>query len=267
MTILDKIVAHKRIEVADAKAAVSVKQLEQQDFFTRNTVSLKNRLLDNDSSGIIAEFKRKSPSKGILHPLATPAEVVKGYEQAGVAGSSVLTDELFFGGTYKDLMRARDAVRIPLLRKDFMIDEYQFVEAKSWGADVVLLIASILTPAEVKQFTKLAKSLDLEVLLELHGEGELDHVNHLVDMVGINNRNLKTFEVDIEQSIRMAEKLGADFVKVAESGISTPKDVVLFRQNGFQGFLIGETFMKNDSPAQACADFIDGLEEIRSRPH
>jgi indole-3-glycerol phosphate synthase len=259
MTILDKIVVHKRSEVADAKVAVSLKQLEQQGFFTRKTVSLKDRLLDKDSSGIIAEFKRKSPSKGVINDSAAPDEVVRGYEQAGAAGSSVLTDTFFFGGCPKDLMAAREVVNIPLLRKDFMIDEYQFVEARSWGADLVLLIASILTPAEVKQYTELAKSLDLEVLLELHDERELNHVNHLVDMVGINNRNLKTFEVDIEQSIRMAEKLGNDFVKVAESGISKPQDVVMFRQNGFQGFLIGETFMKTTSPEKACSGFIDEL--------
>ncbi len=256
MTILDKIVAQKRIEVANAKAATSIRQLEQSALFLRENSSLKNRLMDDDSSGIIAEFKRKSPSKGMLNATADPVEVVSGYEKAGVAGSSVLTDELFFGGSFKDLTAARNAVSIPLLRKDFMIDEYQFIEAKSWGADVVLLIASILTPAEVKQFTSLANSLDLEVLLELHDESELDHVYHLVDMVGINNRNLKTFEVDIEHSVRMAERLGNDFVKVAESGISHPEDVRMFRQNGFKGFLIGEIFMKSVSPSVLCADFI-----------
>ncbi len=259
MSILDKIVAYKRDEVVNAKATTTIRQLEQTAAFLQKSRSLKSRLLEDTSTGVIAEFKRKSPSKGVLNAAVEPAEVVRGYELAGVAGSSVLTDDFFFGGSYKDLITVRDAVSIPLLRKDFMIDEYQFIEAKSWGADVVLLIASILTPAEVKQFTELAKSLDLEVLLELHDESELDHVHPLVDMVGINNRNLKTFEVDIEQSIRMAEKLGDDFVKVAESGISNPEDVQLFRQNGFKGFLIGETFMKNASPSKACAEFIREL--------
>jgi len=170
-----------------------------------------------------------------------------------------LTDTEFFGGNKQDLQSVRNEVSIPLLRKDFMIDEYQFLEAKSWGADVVLLIASILTPKEVKHFTELAKSLQLEVLLELHDETELNHVHHLVDMVGINNRNLKTFEVDIEQSIRMAEKLGNDFVKVAESGISDIETLKLFKQNGFHGFLIGENFMKTANPGLACKEFISML--------
>ncbi len=259
MTILDKIVAQKRIEVANAKAATSIRQLEQSALFLRDNSSLKNRLMDDNSSGIIAEFKRKSPSKGILNATADPVEVVSGYEKAGVAGSSVLTDELFFGGSFKDLTAARNAVNIPLLRKDFMIDEYQFIEAKNWGADVILLIASILTPQQVKSFTDLAKSLHLEVLLELHGENELNHVYHKVDMVGVNNRNLKTFEVDIEQSIRMANKLGNDFVKIAESGISNISTLKHFKQNGFQGFLIGENFMKTDHPGKACKDFIAQL--------
>ena len=172
----------------------------------------------------------------------------------------MLTDEAFFGGTQQDLISVRNDVSIPLLRKDFMIDEYQFIEAKSIGADVVLLIASILTPKEVKDFTDLAKSLQLEVLLDLHDETELNHVCHNVDMVGINNRNLKNFEVDIEQSIRMAEKLGNDFVKVAESGIFNIETLQLFKQNGFQGFLIGENFMKTTNPGLACSEFIHSLK-------
>lgn len=259
MNILERIVAQKKIEVENSKKNVSVKQLEQAVFFSRDTVSLTENLVSANSSGIIAEFKRKSPSKGILNAHAAAAETVKAYENAGVSGSSVLTDESFFGGTKQDIISVRSEVSIPLLRKDFMIDEYQFMEAKSIGADVVLLIASILTPQEVKQFTELAKSLQLEVLLELHDASELNHVHHLVDMVGINNRNLKTFEVDIEQSIRMAEKLGNDFVKVAESGISNVETLKHFKQNGFHGFLIGENFMKTTNPGLACKEFIASL--------
>lgn len=259
MNILNKIVAHKKIEVVQAQQQASIQQLENKILFQRHTVSLTHNLLKENSTGIISEFKRKSPSKGIINNKSEAADVVKEYENAGVSGSSVLTDEQFFGGTIQDFISVRECVSIPLLRKDFMIDEYQFIEAKSIGADVVLLIASILTPAQVKVFTDLAKSLQLEVLLELHDETELNHVYHKVDMVGINNRNLKTFEVDIEQSIRMADKLGNGFVKVAESGISTIETLKHFKQNGFQGFLIGESFMKTANPGRACLDFISQL--------
>lgn len=259
MNILDKIVLQKQKEVAAARAAVSVAQLEQSNHFQRATVSLSNRILQENSTGIIAEFKRKSPSKGVINDKVKVEDVVSQYAAAGVAGCSVLTDTEFFGGAPQDLMTARDVVNIPLLRKDFMIDEYQFLEAKSWGADVILLIAAILTPQQVKSFTDVAQSLGLEVLLELHDESELNHVYHKVNMVGINNRNLKTFQVDVEQSVRMAEKLGDGFVKIAESGISDMEMLELFRRSGFQGFLIGENFMKTNNPGQACRDFIAAL--------
>ena len=262
MNILDKIVAHKKEEVKKSKNLISIKLLQSSSYFLRDGISLRDNLIKENSTGIIAEFKRKSPSKGIINNKFSAVEIVKQYENAGVAGSSVLTDELFFGGNQQDLISTRNEVSIPLLRKDFMIDEYQFIEAKAIGADVVLLIASILTPKEVKDFTDLAKSLNLEVLLELHDETELNHVYHKVDMVGINNRNLKTFEVDIEQSIRMAEKLGNGFVKVAESGISSVEALIHFRNNGFQGFLIGENFMKTENPGIACEQFIETLRNI-----
>lgn len=256
MNILDKIVSRKKEEIADAKANISIRNLEQTNFFNRTTFSVSKNIKAKGSSGIIAEFKRQSPSKGIINNKADVVEVVKGYENAGVVASSILTDTDFFGGNKNDLVQARTEVNIPLLRKDFMIDEYQFIEAKNWGADIVLLIAAILTPLQVKTFTDLAQNLGLEVLLELHGEEELNHVYHKVNMVGINNRNLKTFEVDVEQSIRMAEKLGRDFIKVAESGISNIDTLKHFRTNGFEAFLIGENFMKTENPALACKDFI-----------
>jgi indole-3-glycerol phosphate synthase len=259
MNILDTIVLRKKEEVADAKYRISTSQLEKTDFYKRENISLKQRLLTPGSTGIIAEFKRRSPSKGLLNGTANPVQVVKGYEKAGVAGSSVLTDIDFFQGAPDDLRNVRAEVSIPLLRKDFMIDDYQFVEAKSWGADVVLLIASILTPTQVRDFTRTAHNLGLEVLLELHGENEMEHVHPEVDMVGINNRNLKTFEVDVEQSLRMAEQLGLNIVKVAESGIVSPKTITYFRDAGFNGFLIGETFMKTADPASACQQFISEI--------
>lgn len=259
MNILDTIVLRKIEEVAAAKFNIATSQLERTDFYKRENISLKQRLLTPGSTGIIAEFKRRSPSKGLLNGTANPVQVVKGYENAGVAGSSVLTDIDFFQGSPQDLKNVRAEVSIPLLRKDFMIDEYQFLEAKSWGADVVLLIASILTPTQVRDFTRTAHNLGLEVLLELHGENEMDHVHPEVDMVGINNRNLKTFEVDVEQSLRMAEQLGLNIVKVAESGIVSPKTITYFRDAGFNGFLIGETFMKTTDPASACQQFISEI--------
>ncbi|MBK7504922.1 MAG: indole-3-glycerol phosphate synthase TrpC [Bacteroidetes bacterium] len=259
MNILEKIVVTKKQEIALSKAKIPIQLLEKSDFFDRQTVSLKSNILKPESTGIIAEFKRKSPSKGIINDSVNVGDVVVQYEMAGVAGSSVLTDNEYFGGSYEDLINARNKVAIPLLRKDFMVDDYQFFEAKSWGADVILLIASILSPKEVLHFTNLAKSLGLEVLLELHDESELDHVNELVDMVGINNRNLKTFEVDIDQSIRMANKLGSQFVKIAESGISNINTLKQFRESGFNGFLIGEQFMKTNNPGLACENFIAEL--------
>lgn len=259
MTILDKIVAQKKIEIANAKQNISIHQLEQSHFFKRETISVSKNILTKPKSGIIAEFKRQSPSKGIINDQANVVEVVKGYENAGVVASSILTDTDFFGGSKNDLMQARTSVNIPLLRKDFMIDDYQFLEAKNWGADIVLLIAAILTPQQVKSFTDLAQNLGLEVLLELHDENELNHVYHKVNMVGINNRNLKTFEVDVEQSIRMAEKLGNDFIKVAESGISNIDTLKHLKAHGFDAFLIGENFMKTQQPALACKEFIAQL--------
>ncbi len=233
--------------------------MEREELFKRNCYSLKDRLQREDLTGIIAEFKRKSPSKGIINANAKVEDVVKSYEEYGAAGVSVLTDELFFGGSYTDFSTARNSISIPLLRKDFMIDEYQFIEAKAWGADVVLLIAAILSPRQVRDFTNLSHDLSMQVLLELHDETELDHVYHEVDIVGINNRNLKTFEVDIEQSIRMANYLDKDFIKIAESGISSIETLKYFKNNGFQGFLMGEYFMKNMNPAHAFKDFISFL--------
>lgn len=259
MNILDKIVAQKKIEIEQAKKLVSTSQLEKTDFFKRNTFSVTQNILAQNATGIIAEFKRKSPSKGIINDKVNTLDVVKGYANAGVSACSILTDESFFGGNIQDIISVRTEINIPILRKDFMIDEYQFIEAKSIGADIVLLIASILSPKQVKEFTALARSLQLEVLLELHDESELNHVCNDVHMVGINNRNLKTFEVDIEQSIRMSAALGNDFVKVAESGISSVETLKHFKNNGFQGFLIGENFMKTENPGLACKAFIAQL--------
>jgi indole-3-glycerol phosphate synthase len=260
MNILDKIIDHKRKEVALNKMQVPAQALEQMSFFTRPVLSLKQFLLDESKTGIIAEFKRKSPSKGIINKEADVVTVTGAYTKYGASGLSVLTDLDFFGGSAVDLLKAR-ANRIPILRKDFMIDEYQIIEARAWGADVILLIAACLTPAEVKRLAAFATSLQLEVLLELHAEEELEHICDDTQLVGINNRNLKTFEVDIDRSLRMAEQIPAGKIKVAESGISSVANIQLFKQHGFNGFLIGENFMKEEEPGEAFYKFIAQLKQ------
>jgi len=258
MTILDKIIEYKRKEVAERKERVSVQELEQQPFYQRPVLSLQQFLLDETRTGIIAEFKRKSPSKGIINDKADVVAVTSAYAQNGASGLSVLTDEHFFGGSTADLIKAR-INQVPILRKDFMVDEYQMVEARAMGADVILLIAACLTPAEVKRLAAFATSLQLEVLLELHAEEELEHICDETKLVGINNRNLKTFEVNIERSLKMAERIPADKIKIAESGISSVTNIRLFKEHGFRGFLIGENFMKEAQPGEAFHKFIAQL--------
>ena len=254
MNILETIVAHKRKELEQRKAEVSTAELEQGRYFNRNTLSLKRSIMNPSKTGIIAEYKRKSPSKGIINNRDSVEAVTNAYTAFGASGISILTDYQFFGGSLDDLISARDN-GVPLLRKDFMIDEYQLYEAKAFGADVILLIAACLSPEEVKQLAGKAKSLGLEILLELHDESELAHIHPDIDLVGVNNRNLKNFEVDLEHSVRLSEQIGDDFVKVAESGINDVKNIQYLKQYGFKGFLIGEYFMKQKSPAEAFKNF------------
>ncbi|HEY1018886.1 MAG TPA: indole-3-glycerol phosphate synthase TrpC [Sediminibacterium sp.] len=259
MNILDTIVAQKKKEVAERKQQVSITELEKGKFFTNETLSLKSFLLDPARTGIIAEFKRKSPSKGVINDRVTVEEVTKAYAQHGASGISVLTDQEFFGGSLDDLLAAT-INEIPLLRKDFMIDEYQLVEAKAYGAEVILLIAACLTPAQVKTMAGVAKGLGMEVLLEIHNEEELGHICEAVDLVGVNNRNLKTFSVSIDTSLALINKIPKEKPAVAESGISDVDTIVTLRQAGFTGFLIGENFMKQASPSIAFADFVNQLK-------
>lgn len=258
MNILETIIAHKRKEVDQRKKEVDVKQLEKEHFFSRKNLSLKQFITDPAKTGIIAEYKRKSPSKGIINDRDSVESVTRMYTAFGASGISVLTDHDFFGGSLDDLVAARDN-EVPLLRKDFMIDEYQLIQAKAFGADVILLIAACLSPKEVKQLAKEAKKLSLEVLLELHGEAELDHICDEVDLVGINNRNLKNFEVDLQHSVRMSEKIGDGFIKIAESGINDVNNIRFLKQHGFEGFLIGEYFMKQEDPGKAFKEFTYSL--------
>lgn len=259
MNILDKIIAEKKVEVAQRKKEKSIADLQQSSLFKKETLSLKQFLLNESKTGIIAEFKRRSPSKGIINNKVSVSDVTQAYAANGASGISVLTDELFFGGTLDDLSAAT-INKVPLLRKDFMIDAYQVYEAKSYGADVILLIAACLQPAEVKALAKAAKDLGLEVLLELHDASELNHICDDIDMVGINNRNLKDFTVDLEHSVRLAEKIDERFIKVAESGISDVKNIHYLKQYGFKGFLIGENFMKEENPGAAFKNFVGQLK-------
>ncbi|HMK25446.1 MAG TPA: indole-3-glycerol phosphate synthase TrpC [Chitinophagaceae bacterium] len=259
MNILEQIIESKKRSLAEKKDWYSIKKLEASPFFDRECESLVKRLNSVDTTGIIAEFKRRSPSKGIINDKVSIADVVSSYENFGAAGISILTDEEYFGGSNEDMIKAREIVDIPLLRKDFIIDEYQVVEARSIGADVILLIAACLTPAEVKRLAGLAKNLGLEVLLELHAEEELGHICNGIDLIGINNRDLKTFKVDIERSLRMAEQIPSDKIKISESGISDVETIKRFKKAGFKGFLIGETFMKEEDPGKAFEKFVQTL--------
>lgn len=253
MTILDQIIERKKEEVAAAKSRISLDRLKNTAFFGRPTYSLKESI--NNKSGIIAEFKRQSPSKGIINNSVQPLEVVSAYENFGASGISILTDHDFFGGNLNDVLDVRNEITIPILRKDFMIDEYQFYEAKSIGADVVLLIASCLSPTQVQEFTELAHQLKLEVLLEIHIEDELKHFNSEIDLVGINNRNLKDFKVDLQHSVQLKNQLPKEVLSVAESGIYSLEDFQFLKEKGFDGFLMGEYFMKNTDPAKAFEEF------------
>ncbi|RXM41003.1 indole-3-glycerol phosphate synthase TrpC [Chryseobacterium sp. CH21] len=253
MTILDKIIERKKEEIAGAKSRISSDRLKSTAFFGRPTHSLKESI--ENKNGIIAEFKRQSPSKGIINNSVQPLEVVSAYEKFGASGISILTDHDFFGGNLNDIVSVRNDINIPILRKDFMIDEYQFYEAKSIGADVILLIASCLSPSQVQEFTELAHKLKMEVLLEIHTEDELKHFNSKIDLVGINNRNLKDFKVDLQHSVQLKNQLPKGVLSVAESGIYSLEDFKFLKEKGFDGFLMGEYFMKNTNPAKAFEEF------------
>jgi indole-3-glycerol phosphate synthase len=259
MTILDKIVKDKHQELALKKESIPIHLLEQIPFFERQTISLANKLRQSNT-GIIAEFKRRSPSKSVINNTAKVGNVAIDYENSGVSGMSVLTDEPYFGGTLDDLITARQNCNLPLLRKDFVIDEYQILEAKAFGADVVLLIAAILSKNEIKQFSELAKNLNLDVLLEVHNEEELQKsIMPSLDMIGVNNRNLKTFEVSTQISKDLSVLIPDDFVKVSESGISNIKTIKELQPFGYKGFLIGENFMKTKNPGMSATEFIKSL--------
>lgn len=259
MNILEQIVKDKRKEVDLRRSIIPTSQLEQSVLFERDTVSLTERL-KHSPSGIIAEHKRRSPSKSVINQTLSVFDVAQGYESAGVCGMSVLTDGKYFGGSLDDLLLARASCNLPLLRKEFIIHPYQIVEAKAYGADVILLIASILSKVEIKKFSELAKSLNLEVLLEIHNEEELHKsVMPSLDMIGVNNRNLKTFDVSLDTSKHLSTLIPDDFIKISESGISSVESIKELQPYGYQGFLIGENFMKTDNAGESAKSFIKSL--------
>ncbi len=257
--ILEYIVSYKKQEVDQRKKESPVGVLEKHPFFIREIFSMKTFLVDEQRTGIIAEFKKKSPSKGIINDTATVEAVTSAYEQYGASVISVLTDQPSFGGSTDDLKKARFN-NLPILRKDFMVDEYQLLESRAMGADVILLIAACLRPEETRKLAATAKQLGLEVLLEIHEEKELEHLCEEVDVVGINNRDLKTFSVDIQRSIRLAEQLPLNKLRIAESGIRDVETIMHMKAAGFNGFLIGEQFMRSPDPSIAFASFIDQLK-------
>lgn len=263
MNILERIIEFKRKEVAERKVLAPVSVLEKEAGFSRAVLSLRQSLVDPVRTGIIAEFKRRSPSKGVINDKVTVESVTKGYTAAGASCLSVLTDEEFFGGTSDDLRAAR-VNEIPILRKDFMIDEYQIVEARAMGADVILLIAACLSREEVRRLARFAGSLGLEVLLEIHNEEELGHICDETLLVGVNNRDLKTFTVDVERSIRLSKKIPAGKLLIAESGINEVATILHMKKAGFQGFLVGEHFMKETDPGAAFGAFVRKLSGDRN---
>jgi indole-3-glycerol phosphate synthase len=259
MTILEEIAAYKRKEVEGNKHLSDFRELEKSKYFKRVSLLLTDPLLDDSKSGIITEYKRKSPSSGIINEKARIEDITAGYARAGASGLSILTDNKYFGGNNNDLIKARELNSLPILRKDFTIDEYQVVEAKSIGADAILLIAAILNIKHARELARLAASLNMQVLLEIHEEKELDFVSEYINIIGVNNRNLKDFSVDITTSYELSEKIPSEFIKISESGISSPEDIRILRDHGYNGFLIGERFMKDDDPAKSFENFVNEL--------
>jgi len=260
MTILDEIVANKKREISAASRLTGATTLETRTLFARETISLSESLKMPGKTGIIAEFKRKSPSGGLINPDASLEHITTGYSSLGAAGLSILTDYKYFGGSDCDLTLARKLNDIPILRKEFIISSYQVIESKAIGADAILLIAAVLNRKKVRELAGLGRSIGLEVMLEIHVESELHMLNEFVNIVGINNRDLSSLKVDTNNSLKLVEKIPGDFTKVSESGLDSPAVVRELKNAGFDGFLIGEYFMNNFDPVQAFAEFVGGIK-------
>jgi indole-3-glycerol phosphate synthase len=260
MKILDKIVRDKKLEVNKLSSNSSIKELESSSLFSRKCISLKDSILKS-SGGIICEFKRRSPSNNDINYKSNISEVVKGYQKAGAAGLSILTNKQYFDGDIQDILKIRDFTSIPILRKEFIVSEYQIIEAKSIGSDAILLIASILSEEDIKNYSSLAKDIGLEVLFEIHDAEELEKLSgENIDIIGVNNRNLDTLEIDLQNSVDIYNKIPNSFVKISESGISKVESILKLREVGYQGFLIGENFMKTNDPFESAYNFIKEVE-------
>ncbi|HLO59282.1 MAG TPA: indole-3-glycerol phosphate synthase TrpC [Bacteroidales bacterium] len=257
MTILDEIIAFKKEEITEARKKFPESRLQNSKLFRRKVLPMTESLLSPDKTGIIAEFKRMSPSKGMINADCSIEEVITGYFRCGASGLSVLTDNHFFGGNNDDLKRARELTSIPVLRKDFIIDQYQITEARAIGADLILIIAAAVSRSQADELAAYARSLDLQVLLEVHNADELNYVSNNVNIVGVNNRDLKTFKIDIETSVNLACEIPDGFLKISESGITSPLVYKKLKGCGYNGFLIGENFMRTPEPAKAFADFVE----------
>ena len=260
--ILNEIIAKRKQTVSQLKQIIPMEGWEMMPDYSKKTISLKKILESGNTTGIIAEYKRASPSKGIINDRADVNNVTGDYELYGAAALSILTEPIFFGGDNDDLINAAITATIPILRKDFIFDKYQITESKALGADVILLIAACLKPNEVKDLAIFAKHLKLEVLLEIHGEEELEHICDEIDFVGVNNRDLKTFTVDINRSIELGKRIPADKIKISESGIDSPGTIKILKEAGYKGFLIGEYFMKEKNPGKAFERFVHQLKSI-----
>ena len=259
MDILDKIIAEKRTEVEKRKTLFPVKSLENTSLFKQNMASFMDALARPEPS-VIGEFKRQSPSRGIINSVAGVEQVAIEYQEAGISAMSILTDKMFFGGENADIQKVAGFIKMPLLRKDFIIDEYQVIESKSIGASAILLIASVLTKEEVERLSGLAVSLGMDILFEIHDKYDLDKLSDNINIIGINNRNLKTFRIEMNNSLDLLESLPVNCLKVAESGFQSHEDVIELYEKGFDAFLIGEAFMRSEHPGRAAADFIKYLK-------
>lgn len=267
MDILEEIIAHKREEVAQMRRIVPLRRLEAdvQPLVDAGPAASMREALLQSATGIIAEFKRKSPSRGWIHREARAAEVPLAYQQAGAAALSILTDSHYFGGYDEFIQEARlTGVTLPILYKNFVIDAYQLFQARRAGASAVLLIAAAIDRHTCATLLSLAHDLGMEALLEMHGERDLDYAALEPDLYGINNRNLGTFTTDVENSVRMASRLPQGEVWVSESGIGSVETVGRLRTLGYRGFLIGETFMKTHNPGHTLAGFRESLERVKS---
>lgn len=260
--MLEQIFEHKKQEIAERKSLYPIKLLEKSIYFATQPVSLKKYILRKDKTGVVAEFKLRSPSKGVINPYAKVGEVTLGYMQAGASALSVLTDSHFFGGSLDYMKAARQENYCPILQKDFILDEYQIIEAKAYGADAILLIASMLEKKRVRELSAFARSIGMEVLMEIHEAKELDFITSNIQIVGINNRNLQTFEVDLAHSFELVQSIPDGFAKIAESGIDSAQTAFRLLQSGVNGLLIGEQFMKHMRPEKACSRFIQQLNNL-----